>query len=303
MDQPEKPGERIASYQMSEGLTGHDVRCLLCPHGCVLRDGAYGLCRVRRNEGGMLRAVTYGRAAAIALDPVEKKPLRRFMPGTMTYSVGFHGCNLQCVYCQNARISFADLPRGTLSGPERYTESVPVDASGIVEAAMRRGAPSVSYTYSEPLVSYEFVLETAMKAHAAGLRNILVTNGYINPAPMRELLPWIDAMNIDLKSFDDATYRRWCGGRLQPVLDTIALCHTACHVEVTTLVVPGMNDSLEALVPAFDWLATLDRSFPLHLSRCFPANHHTAPPTDLELLFRLAEAAKERLEHVYVGNI
>jgi pyruvate formate lyase activating enzyme len=120
---------------------------------------------------------------------------------------------------------------------------------------------------------------------------------------MRELLPAIDAMNIDLKAFDDSVYRHWCGGRLQPVLDTIALCHTSCHVEVTTLVVPGMNDSLKALEPLFDWLGTLDRTIPLHLSRCFPANFHTAPPTDRELLFRLAKAAKERLEYVYVGNV
>jgi len=303
MDQTDRPDKRIAAYQSHDGLTGGDVRCLLCPHACLIREGAYGLCRVRRNEVGILYAVTYGRAAAIALDPVEKKPLRRFMPGTMTYSVGFHGCNLRCLYCQNARISFADLPRGTLPGPSRYGESVPIDAAAIVEAALHAGAPSISCTYSEPLVSFENVRDITTKAREAGLCNILVTNGYINPEPMRELLPRIDAMNIDLKSFDDGAYRHWCGGRLQPVLDTIALCHAFCHVEVTTLVVPGMNDSLKALEPLFDWIARLDRSIPLHLSRCFPANHHTAPPTDRELLFRLAKAARERLEHVYVGNI
>jgi pyruvate formate lyase activating enzyme len=147
------------------------------------------------------------------------------------------------------------------------------------------------------------VQDIAVKAREAGLRNILVTNGYIQPAPMRELLPFIDAMNIDLKAFDDAVYRHWCGGRLQPVIDTIAICRASCHVEVTTLVVPGMNYSLIALVPLFDWLAALDRSIPLHLSRYFPANLYTAPPTDRELMFRLAQAAKERLEHVYVGNV
>ncbi|HEY5466826.1 MAG TPA: AmmeMemoRadiSam system radical SAM enzyme, partial [Clostridia bacterium] len=270
---------------------------------CRLREGGSGLCRVRRNEGGVLIPMEYGRVAAVALDPVEKKPLRHFLPGSFTFSVGYHGCNLYCPYCQNASLSMADLSRNAKPDAARLASSRPMDPAAVVAAALRVGAPSISYTYNEPLVAYESVLDTAELARQAGLRNIVVTNGYLNEQPLRRLLPYIDAMNIDLKAFDDATYRTWCGGHLQPVLDTIALCRTACHVEITTLVVTGMNDSLAALEPAFAWLGSLDPRIPLHLSRYFPANRYAAPPTDTGLLSRLRDAALRHLERVYVGNI
>ncbi len=303
MDTAGSTSGRIAEFQIRSGPPENIVTCGLCPHGCRLREGWSGICRVRKNEKGILRPLEYGRVAAVALDPVEKKPLRHYMPGTATFSVGFHGCNLSCPFCQNFNLSMADLPRESKADPGRLAASRPMDPSEIVAAALRIDAPSISYTYNEPLVAYETVLDTSELARKAGLRNILVTNGYVNPEPMRRLLPFIDAMNIDLKAFDDRTYRTWCGGRLQPVLDTIALCRTACHVEVTILVVTGMNDSLAALEPAFAWLGSLDRRLPLHLSRYFPANRYAAPPTDTKLLYRLRDAALNHLERVYVGNV
>ncbi len=293
----------IAAYQSRVGMTGQTVTCLLCPHNCRIAAGGHGICRVRVNQGGVLRPLFVDQAAAIALDPIEKKPLRRFMPGTMTYSIGFPGCNLACSFCQNAHLSCADMPRG-VPLPARWQDLV-FDSTPQqrIEQALRSGAPSISYTYSEPLVSFEAVLATAQLARRAGLANILVTNGYIQSAPMRELLPWIDAMNIDLKAFDDAAYQTWCGGRLQPVLDTITLCQDACHIEVTTLVVPGMNDQMVELTALFDWLAALDHTIPLHLSRCFPANRHVAPPISRADLFHIVAAAQKRLEYVYAGNV
>ncbi len=297
------PSAGIAAYQSWEGMGEHMVQCLLCPHKCRIADGARGLCRVRVNQGGVLRPLFTDQVAAVAIDPIEKKPLRRFMPATRTYSIGFPGCNLFCDFCQNSHLSCADLPRGTPVDPAWQGQLIEQTPRQSVEQALRNGLPSISYTYSEPVVSFESVRATARAARDAGLANILVTNGYIQPSPMRELLPWIDAMNIDLKAFSDHAYRTWCGGRLQPVLDTIALCHAACHVEVTTLVVPGMNDRPEELIPLFDWLGALDRGIPLHLSRCFPANRHTAPPPSRSALLALAALARERLEYVYVGNI
>jgi pyruvate formate lyase activating enzyme len=294
---------RIAEYQTRTGPPENMATCHICPHECRLREGLSGLCRVRRNAGGTIFPVEYGRVAAIGLDPVEKKPLRHFLPGTMTFSVGFHGCNLYCAFCQNHSLSLAALPRGIHPVPAALQDTREMSSAGIVDAALRIGAPSISYTYSEPLVAYESVLDTSELARKAGLRNILVTNGFILPEPMKRLLPFIDAMNIDLKAFDDATYHKWCGGRLQPVMDTIALCHTACHVEVTILVVTGMNDSIEALEPAFAWLGSLDRRIPLHITRYHPANRYSAPPTDRDLLTRLHDAAMKYLENVYVGNI
>lgn len=303
MDGTGRSQGRIAEFQSGDGLPGHEAICLLCPHGCRLRDGWSGLCRVRRNEGGLIRPVQYGRVAAVALDPVEKKPLRHFMPGTWTFSVGFFGCNLRCPYCQNFSLSMADLPREARTDEARLASARPMDSSEIVAGALRSGAPSISYTYNEPLVAYETVLDTAELARRAGLRNIVVTNGYVQPEPMARLLPFIDAMNIDLKAFDDKVYRSWCGGSLQPVLDTITQCSAACHVEVTILVVPGMNDSLDALEPAFVWLGRLDSRIPLHITRYFPANRYAAPPTDTMLLHRLRDAASRHLENVYVGNV
>lgn len=293
---------RIAEYQTRTGPPDNMATCHLCPHECRLRAGASGLCRVRTNTGGSVRPVGYGRVAAIGLDPVEKKPLRHFLPGSMTYSVGFHGCNFTCAFCQNYSLSLADLPRGVCPEPAFFENSREMDSAEIVASALRIGAPSIAYTYNEPLVAYESVLDTSELASKAGLRNILVTNGFINPEPMKRLLPTIDAMNIDLKAFDDAVYRKWCGGRLQPVMDTIALCRAECHVEVTILVVTAMNDSVEALEPAFSWLGGLDRHMPLHLTRYFPANRYAAPPTDRDLMAKLHETALRHLENVYVGN-
>lgn len=265
------------------------VRCLLCPHHCVRGDGGAGLCCARMNHGGQLVSLNYGRVSALSMDPVEKKPLKRFMPGTMTLSAGSFGCNLACPYCQNHEIA-QDTPE---------TEYVPPDQ--MVSIAKREGAPTVSFTYNEPLVGYEWVLDAARYAQGQGIGVILVTNGYVEDAPLRALLPYVSAMNIDLKAFTEDTYRR-IGGSLKPVMRTIEAAAAACHVEVTCLLVTGMHTG-EELGAMFDWLASVDPQIPLHLSRYFPRYLCREPATDPEWMRRMEALAREKLSYVYLGNL
>jgi len=280
-----------------ERLEDGVVRCLLCPHGCRLRPGAQGLCRVRRNESGVLRATTYGRLAADGMDPIEKKPLYHFYPGSWIYSLAAYGCNLGCRFCQNWRLSQGDGPA---------VEVTPDAAVEAVERGRRKGVPCVglAYTYSEPTVWYEFVYDTARLAKARGYVNVLVTNGFIAERPLRQLLPEVDAMNVDLKGFDEQFYRRYCRGERDPVLRTIRLAHAAgCHLELTCLLIPGLNDSEAELGKLFDWVADLDAEIPVHLSRYYPSYRLTVPPTPVATLRRAAELARRRLKYVYLGNV
>lgn len=269
---------------------GSAVRCELCPHRCLVSEGKRGVCKVRENRGGQLFALTYGKVAAVQFDPVEKKPLYHFHPGKPILSIGSVGCNFHCGFCQNHHLVECRVPL------------VPVPVPDLVRATKREGAVGISYTYNEPMIWFEFVLDCAREFRKAGLANVLVTNGYIAPEPLRELLPYVDAMNIDLKSMDPEFYRRICGGELAPVLDTIRESVQSTHVEITNLLVTGENDSDESIRDIVDFVAKVDPSTPLHFSRYSPMHRFTAPPTPPARLAAAFRIARERLPFVYVGN-
>jgi len=273
-----------------EKLDDRRVRCLLCPHRCLIAPGKRGQCRVRSNRDGVLEADSYGRPVAVALDPIEKKPLFHFHPGATVLSTGPNGCNLSCKFCQNWQISQTDLPT------QRVT---PGD---LVALASRDGSIGIAYTYTEPLVWFEFLLDACALAHDQGLVNVLVTNGTIEPGPLAELLPLVDAMNVDLKSMNTAFYREVCGGDRDTVLRTIETARSACRVEVTNLVIPGANDADRDIDELSGWLAGVDPLIPLHLSRYFPQYRMEAPATPERTLDRLRLRAAARLKYVYVGN-
>ena len=278
------------------GAEGGAVRCALCPHGCKIPENAAGRCGVRENIGGALRASGYGRVSSVALDPVEKKPLYRFHPGKRVLSVGGFGCNLRCPFCQNCEIS---LEQG--GAWRRAKDLSPEDIAALAKKAVPDGSIGVAYTYNEPLIGYEFLYDCAELVREAGLLNVVVTNGYINREPLEELLPLIDAMNIDLKGFTDGFYQK-LGGALSPVLRTIALAHKRCHVEITTLVIPGENEDGVAELAA--WIASLDPEIPLHLTRFFPRYHYSdRPPTPRETVLRLRDTAQKYLKNVFASNM
>ncbi len=274
-------------------LPNGQAACDLCPVGCRLREGQAGPCGTRANRGGVMAPLHYGRVAAMALDPVEKKPLHHFHPGRDILSVAAPGCNLHCAFCQNWHLSqAADVP------------TRPATAEGLAAAARDHGSVGLAFTYSEPLVWYEFVRDAAQAARAAGLKVVLVTNGYLNPGPLAELLPLVDAANIDVKAMDDRFYRRVCKARLQPVLDAVAaFVEAGVHVELTNLVIPGHNDDDAALDRLVDFVADLGRPVPLHFSAYRPAWRLQAPPTPRATLERALERARRRLDWVYLGNV
>lgn len=271
------------------------LKCDICFHHCELDEGRTGLCRARANRGGQIVPLNYGRLTSLALDPIEKKPLRRFHPGGLVLSLGSFGCNLRCPFCQNAEISMA--------GAEFPARDYSPEALVQLALALRpRGNLGLAYTYNEPLVGYEFVRDCAAMVREAGMFNVLVTNGTIEEAHWRALLPLIDAVNIDLKGFTEAWYRR-LGGDLETVKRSIALAAEACHLEVTTLVVPGCNDGEDELRALSGWLASLSPDIPLHISRFFPRHRmNDLPPTPVDTVYRLAAVARERLRYVYTGN-
>lgn len=269
--------------------------CRLCPKLCNIRPGHRGFCRVRKNDGGTLYAANYGQVTSLALDPIEKKPLYHFYPGSYILSLGTLGCNLKCGFCQNWRIAHGE------------PDSVYMSPREAVAAALSRkekGYPNIglAYTYSEPLMWYEYVYDTAKLAGESGLKNVLVTNGYVNPEPLLELLPYIDAMNVDVKGFSDRYYRDTCLGRLDPVMKTVELSHSRCHLEITTLLVPGLNDSPEEIRELARWVAGLNSNIPLHFSRYFPNFNLDIAPTPLETLKTAREIAGDYLNYVYIGN-
>jgi pyruvate formate lyase activating enzyme len=269
----------------------HDhIQCNLCPHYCRLKPGQTGRCRVRKNHQGSLMSLNYGRISAIQIDPVEKKPLAKFMSGTKTLSIGSYGCNMHCPFCQNYHLSM-ETPDTQLIMPQK-----------IIDQALKVRTPSISYTYNEPAVSYEYVQETARLAHEQGLANIMVTNGYICQEPLRQLLPVLDAMNIDLKTFSESTYRSVCGGGLAPVLETIKTAAAVVHIEVTLLLVTEMH-KLEELEEMFKWLSSISRDIPLHVSRYFPVYHYHEPPTSIDWLGQVHRLALKHLKYVYMGNV
>ena len=273
------------------------MRCLLCPHLCLLAEEEVGKCGVRVVQSGTLYTINYGCLAAANIDPIEKKPLYHFYPGHDILSLGTIGCNLNCSFCQNWSIARGDesLCREKIT-PEAVLQMLEGNASA-------RLLPGVAYTYNEPLIWYEFVLETARLLNKKGFFNVLVTNGFINPAPLRELLPFIDAMNIDVKGFSDQFYRRYCGGTKNAVLKTVEEAAASTHVEVTCLLIPSLNDSQEEQEELARWLASVSPDIVLHYSRYFPSYQADFPPTPEETIKRSLEIARKYLRYVYPGNI
>lgn len=285
------------------GAPGRKAVCWLCPHRCHLSDGQTGFCRARQNQGGIIRSLSYGLLTSAALDPIEKKPLYHFHPGSHILSLGSFGCNLRCPFCQNYTISQAG--RDGFEG-----QQLPMDRTSpkeIVAAAQRleetSGNIGVAFTYNEPLVGYEFVYDTARLLKEAGLAVVLVTNGQIEKDPWLHLLPYVDAVNIDLKGFTQSFYD-WIGGDLKTTKAAIEMAaEQGVHVEVTTLVIPGRNDRDEEMAAEAEWLAGLSAELPLHLSRYFPRYRSKIPMTPVETLQRLRRIAGARLRFVHLGNV
>ncbi|MDP2913429.1 MAG: AmmeMemoRadiSam system radical SAM enzyme [Candidatus Omnitrophota bacterium] len=276
-----------------EKLEEKKVRCRLCPYECTVSDGLTGACGVRRNKGGTLFSEVYGKTTGIALDPIEKKPLYRYHAGEYILSLGTRGCNFHCDFCQNWHISqVLDAPASDITSEE------------VVQKARELKSFGIAYTYNEPFIWYEFVLDTSKLARKNGLENVLVTNGFVNMEPLEEMLQYIGAMNIDLKSADEEFYKKVCKGRLKPVLDVIKRSVKSCHVELTTLLIPGMNDSPEEVKKLVSWVSdNLGPEIPLHFSRYFPCYKMDLAPTPVESLKRAEKIAKEKLKYVYLGNV
>ncbi len=273
------------------------VTCEICPHHCKLEEGGLGLCKGRMNRKGQVISENYGKLTALALDPIEKKPLYHFHPGSKILSIGSYGCNLKCPFCQNCDISMA-------GGKEIEYQRVTCEEL-VTKALMlkSRGNIGIAYTYNEPLIGYEFVRDCASRMKQAGLKNVVVSNGYINREPLLELLPLIDAFNIDLKGFTEAYYHK-LRGDLATVKQSIELAAVRCHVEVTTLIVPGENDSEEEMEALSGWLASVHPEIPLHISRFFPRFQMLdRESTPVEQVYRLAAVARRNLRYVYEGNV
>ena len=278
-----------------EKLDNNMVHCFLCPQNCKIHPDHLGACRARKNIQGVLYSLNYGQISSLALDPIEKKPLYNFYPGSFILSAGSFGCNLKCSFCQNWTISH-ETPNTTYMEPDELVQK----ALELKE----EGNIGIAYTYNEPSIWYEYVYDTAQKAKEKGLKNVLVTNGFISEEPLKALLPFIDAINIDVKAFTEEFYKEIFKGSLQHVKHTVELCAKSCHVEVTTLVIPGLNDKPDEIEELAKWLASINPSIPLHLSRFFP-NHkmQDRPPTPAKTLKDAQEAAQKYLKYVYLGNI
>lgn len=283
-----------------EALDGQDVRCYLCGHRCVIGVGSYGICRVRQNVAGRLKSHSFANVVTVNVDPIEKKPLFHFLPGTTSLSVAAAGCNFQCDFCQNWQISQSPREggagRGQATGPQQ-----------LVSAAVNNDCRSISYTYTEPTVFFELAYETAALAHGRGLGNCFVSNGYMTPEAVETIAPYLDAINVDLKAFRDQTYRRVMKARLRPVLETLkVLVGAGIWVEVTTLVVPGMNDSPEELRDIAEFIASqLGEHTPWHVSRFHGDYKMTqTPATPIETLRLACRIGTEAgLKYVYCGNV
>ncbi|MFH1367693.1 MAG: AmmeMemoRadiSam system radical SAM enzyme [Elusimicrobiota bacterium] len=279
-------------YEKKDGDT---VQCRLCPHNCVISPGKTGICRIRKNDKGKLFPLTYDQVTSLNLDPIEKKPLYHFFPGSDILSVGTLGCSFRCDFCQNWEISQAgigDIPTRKLT------------SEMALKMAKESKSVGMAYTYNEPLVNFEWLLETAKVFSWAELKNVLVTNGYINPEPLKELLRYVDAANIDVKAFTEQFYQKLCGAKLEPVLRTVeTMVREGKHVELTTLLIPGENDNPAEIEKLVDWIASLSDRIPLHFSRFFPQYKLEVVQTPVKTLLSAYEIAKKKLKYVYLGNV
>ena len=273
------------------------VQCFLCAHRCRISEGKRGVCRVRVNRGGELYTMTYGKLISANADPIEKKPLFHFLPGTRSFSIATEGCNFQCDFCQNWQISQVD--GNHLAG----RETPPLD---VVAGAKRANCASIAYTYTEPTIFFEYAEDCAKAARNAGLKNCFVTNGYQTPETIEAMAGLIDAANVDVKAFNDAFYRSLCKARLEPVKETVRLMRErGILVEVTTLVIPGQNDDPEELKALAGWLAGISPDIPWHVSRFHPDyRHDRSPATPAETIFRAIDIGKAAgLRYIYAGNL
>lgn len=283
-----------------ERLNNKMVGCYLCAHQCQIQDSRFGICGVRQNIDGQLYTHVYSEVIASHVDPIEKKPLYHFLPGSLSYSIATVGCNFRCGFCQNWQISQAGKGKG--AGLAGYT----LMPQEVVEEARRTGCRSISYTYTEPTIFFEYAYDTAKLAREAGLYNIFVTNGYMSGEALETIRPYLDAANVDLKSFRDKFYKKTCGGGLQPVLDSIRfLRRLNIWVEITTLIVPGQNDGVEELTDIARFIAGVGKEIPWHISRFHPDYKFTAlVPTPIEILREAQRIGKEQgLRYVYLGNV
>ncbi|RQD80804.1 MAG: AmmeMemoRadiSam system radical SAM enzyme [Methanocalculus sp. MSAO_Arc2] len=297
----DKTSEEAQNHGVSARLWRREegaIRCLLCPHGCLIQEEKQGICGVRKNIGGELIPLTYGRVASVAVDPIEKKPLFHFLPGTTTYSLGGVGCNFRCRHCQNYEISQAgitDLPLRHLP-PEQ----------GVLQAE-KSGSKSITWTYNEPTIWHEYALDMGTIARQRNLKTIYVTNGYITEDALDELAPMLSAFRVDLKAFSDDFYRSVCGGRLQPVLDATVRAHEhSMHIETVTLIIPGANDNPDEIDGLITWvIENLGPETPMHFTRYRPyyrmQEPQATPVKQLEAIY--ARARELGLEYPYLGNI
>lgn len=274
--------------------------CQTCMHHCSLEPGQRGLCRARKNEHGQIICENYGKITSLALDAIEKKPLNLFYPSSRILSVGSYGCNLRCAFCQNHMISMADV---------QGTETVYISPEALADRALAckdAGNIGVAFTYNEPLIGWEYVRDAGVLLKKAGMKNVLVTNGTASLETLEEILPLTDAMNIDLKAFRESYYRE-LGGDLQTVKEFILHAAAGCHVELTTLIVPGKNDGISEMEKEAEWIASVGaltgKDIPLHVTRFFPRYHMAdREATDVEKVYNLAETARKYLKYVFVGN-
>jgi pyruvate formate lyase activating enzyme len=281
-----------AAYYSVVSAEDKKLRCDLCPHRCLLTDGKTGICLARRNTGGILYSLVHLRPVSAAIDPIEKKPLYHFHPGTHIFSSGPNGCTFKCRFCQNCEIS-----QTVLSVRE-------IAAAAFVKSILDSGTIGIAYTYSEPFVWFETIMEIGAVVHEHDLVNVMVTNGFMEQKPLSDLLSLVDAMNIDIKSMNPAFYRRLCKARLEPVLAACETVKKKCHLEITNLLIPGENDSENDICQLVDWIAAnLGRDTPLHFSRYFPRYRMDAPPTPAATLLRARELAIRKLDYVYLGNM
>jgi pyruvate formate lyase activating enzyme len=274
------------------------IQCELCPWNCILSAGQTGNCKVRTNKNGTLITEVYNKVAALGSDPIEKKPLYHFYPGSAIFSIGEVGCNLHCQFCQNHRISQCEAKQ--FSGFHNIT------SKRILKEALKTwNNIGIAYTYNEPFTFYEFMLETAEKAASTGLKNVVVSNGYINQKPLFKLLPFIDAFNIDLKAFSEEFYKTYTKGKLHVVLESLeTIAQSQTHLEITNLVIPGLNDDFAEFEKMVKWIAVkLGTETPIHLSRYYPQYNVTIAQTPVETLNSLYNIAKQHLQHVYLGNV
>jgi pyruvate formate lyase activating enzyme len=283
-----------ASYYKS--LRNQKIRCNLCPHHCIINQGKIGICKVRKNIEGSLYSLVYGKPVTQSTDPIEKKPLFHFFPGSTAFSIATVGCNMHCLHCQNADIS--QVEHGILTTQE-------ISAKEIVNAAKKSGARSIAYTYTEPTIFYEYAYDVATLAHKQGLKNVFVTNGYIEKEPLKRIAPLLDAANIDLKAMNEKFYTKICGAHLQPVLDSIKLYHElGIWIEITTLIIPGYNDDEYTLSKIANFIADIDKNIPWHVTGFYPTYKlNDIAHTSVSILESAVQIGRHAgLKYVYQGN-